>query len=215
MGCENLKKKTPIGTHTQQSHLRPLLTTLCPRDTHAQNGPNLLLLPPYVLCSQSSPIRCAHLRDSLSNRTRFLPPSYTRLLATLSAPPPPLSSTSLPPQRWLPRIAHRRRRTRGRNRPSSRRTRCPASASPTGEPLQFTPRPRLVEFLTLAPPLGIRHSFRRLMCALRRVVLAPMTRCRAPGAVPGPALEEYYAQRSTDGGLLISEGTIISPAGPG
>jgi hypothetical protein len=129
--------------------------------------------------------------------------------------PPPLSSTSLPPQRWLPRIAHRRRRTRGRNRPSSRRTRCPASASPTGEPLQFTPRPRLVEFLTLAPPLGIRHSFRRLMCALRRVVLAPMTRCRAPGAVPGPALEEYYAQRSTDGGLLISEGTIISPAGPG
>jgi hypothetical protein len=97
MGCENLKKKTPIGTHTQQSHLRPLLTTLCPRDTHAQNGPNLLLLPPYVLCSQSSPIRCAHLRDSLSNRTRFLPPSYTRLIATLSAPPPPS-----PPLPFLP-----------------------------------------------------------------------------------------------------------------
>uniref|UniRef100_K3YI77 NADH:flavin oxidoreductase/NADH oxidase N-terminal domain-containing protein n=1 Tax=Setaria italica TaxID=4555 RepID=K3YI77_SETIT len=55
------------------------------------------------------------------------------------------------------------------------------------------------------------------MCAraLHRVVLAPMTRCRAPRAVPGPALEEYYAQRSTEGGLLISEGTIISPAGPG
>ncbi|NP_001105910.1 12-oxophytodienoate reductase7 [Zea mays] len=48
-----------------------------------------------------------------------------------------------------------------------------------------------------------------------RVVLAPMTRCRAPDAVPGPALAEYYAQRSTDGGLLISEGTIISPSGPG
>ncbi|CAL5005856.1 unnamed protein product [Urochloa decumbens] len=48
-----------------------------------------------------------------------------------------------------------------------------------------------------------------------RVVLAPMTRCRAPRAVPGPALAEYYAQRSTEGGLLISEGTIISPAGPG
>ncbi|KAL6647400.1 hypothetical protein ACP70R_014837 [Stipagrostis hirtigluma subsp. patula] len=48
-----------------------------------------------------------------------------------------------------------------------------------------------------------------------RVVLAPMTRCRAPGAVPGPALAEYYAQRSTDGGLLISEGTVVSPAGPG
>ena len=49
----------------------------------------------------------------------------------------------------------------------------------------------------------------------RRVVLAPMTRCRAPDAVPGPALAEYYAQRSTEGGLLISEGTIISPSGPG
>ncbi|CAO2191708.1 unnamed protein product [Urochloa humidicola] len=48
-----------------------------------------------------------------------------------------------------------------------------------------------------------------------RVVLAPMTRCRAPHAVPTPALAEYYAQRSTEGGLLISEGTIISPAGPG
>ncbi|PWZ54267.1 12-oxophytodienoate reductase 7 [Zea mays] len=48
-----------------------------------------------------------------------------------------------------------------------------------------------------------------------RVVLAPMTRCRAPDAVPGPALAEYYAQRSTEGGLLISEGTIISPSGPG
>ncbi|GJN03699.1 hypothetical protein PR202_ga21174 [Eleusine coracana subsp. coracana] len=48
-----------------------------------------------------------------------------------------------------------------------------------------------------------------------RVVLAPMTRCRAPGAVPTPALAEYYAQRSTEGGLLISEGTVVSPAGPG
>jgi 12-oxophytodienoic acid reductase len=58
----------------------------------------------------------------------------------------------------------------------------------------------------------------RVMCVCvnaRRVVLAPMTRCRAPDAVPGPALAEYYAQRSTDGGLLISEGTIISPSGPG
>ena len=53
------------------------------------------------------------------------------------------------------------------------------------------------------------------MAVACRVVLAPMTRCRAPRAVPGPALAEYYAQRSTEGGLLISEGTIISPAGPG
>uniref|UniRef100_A0A6M2EE46 NADH:flavin oxidoreductase/NADH oxidase N-terminal domain-containing protein n=1 Tax=Populus davidiana TaxID=266767 RepID=A0A6M2EE46_9ROSI len=48
-----------------------------------------------------------------------------------------------------------------------------------------------------------------------RVVLAPMTRCRALFGIPGDALEEYYTQRSTPGGFLISEGTIISPTAPG
>nr|ACU18795.1 unknown [Glycine max] len=44
-----------------------------------------------------------------------------------------------------------------------------------------------------------------------RVVLAPMTRCRALNWIPQAALAEYYAQRSTPGGFLISEGTLISP----
>ncbi|EMS55956.1 12-oxophytodienoate reductase 3 [Triticum urartu] len=35
------------------------------------------------------------------------------------------------------------------------------------------------------------------------------------GGLPGPALAEYYSQRATQGGLLISEGTVVSPAGPG
>nr|BBA18087.1 12-Oxophytodienoic acid reductase 3 [Pelargonium graveolens] len=48
-----------------------------------------------------------------------------------------------------------------------------------------------------------------------RVVLAPMTRCRALNGIPGPALAEYYSQRSTPGGFLITEGTSISPSGPG
>ena len=48
-----------------------------------------------------------------------------------------------------------------------------------------------------------------------RVVLAPMTRCRALNGVPQPALAEYYSQRSTVGGFLISEGTIISDTGAG
>lgn len=48
-----------------------------------------------------------------------------------------------------------------------------------------------------------------------RVVLAPMTRCRALNGIPRPALATYYAQRSTPGGFLISEGTSISPTGPG
>lgn len=48
-----------------------------------------------------------------------------------------------------------------------------------------------------------------------RVVLAPMTRCRAINGIPGPALAEYYAQRSTPGGFLISEGTMISDTAAG
>ena len=51
--------------------------------------------------------------------------------------------------------------------------------------------------------------------SLDRVVLAPMTRCRALNGIPGDALAEYYAQRSTPGGFLITEGALISPTAPG
>jgi N-ethylmaleimide reductase len=43
-----------------------------------------------------------------------------------------------------------------------------------------------------------------------RVVMAPMTRCRATGNVPNDLMAEYYAQRAT-GGLLITEGTSPAP----
>lgn len=85
--------------------------------------------------------------DLLSNRTRppLFPPFpcsfYSWLLATLCfrsafphfSPPVPLSNSNPWPP---PRIAPRRRRTSSSSsaRPSSRRTRCPDSASPTGEP---------------------------------------------------------------------------------
>jgi 12-oxophytodienoic acid reductase len=48
-----------------------------------------------------------------------------------------------------------------------------------------------------------------------RVVLAPMTRCRALNGIANSALVEYYRQRSTPGGFLITEGTSISPTAPG
>ncbi|KAJ6403311.1 hypothetical protein OIU84_015260 [Salix udensis] len=48
-----------------------------------------------------------------------------------------------------------------------------------------------------------------------RVVLSPMTRCRALAGIPGDALVEYYTQRSTPAGFLISEGTLISPTAAG
>ncbi|XP_030551942.1 12-oxophytodienoate reductase 3-like [Rhodamnia argentea] len=48
-----------------------------------------------------------------------------------------------------------------------------------------------------------------------RVVLAPLTRCRAIKEIPLPAHAEYYAQRSTKGGFLITEGTLISNTAAG
>jgi len=47
-----------------------------------------------------------------------------------------------------------------------------------------------------------------------RVVMAPMTRCRAIGNVPNELMAEYYRQRS-GAGLIITEGTSPSPNGLG
>ena len=45
-----------------------------------------------------------------------------------------------------------------------------------------------------------------------RIVMAPLTRSRSvqPDSVPGDLMAEYYAQRASDGGLMISEATNIS-----
>ncbi|ADW68242.1 alkene reductase [Granulicella tundricola] len=50
-----------------------------------------------------------------------------------------------------------------------------------------------------------------------RVVMAPLTRSRSdePGDIPGALMAEYYAQRASDGGFIISEATNISIAGRG
>ncbi len=49
-----------------------------------------------------------------------------------------------------------------------------------------------------------------------RIVMPPMTRSRAsqPGDVPNELMAEYYAQRAS-AGLIVSEGTWISPLGKG
>jgi N-ethylmaleimide reductase len=47
-----------------------------------------------------------------------------------------------------------------------------------------------------------------------RIAMAPLTRNRAPDAVPTPLMAEYYAQRAS-AGLLISEATAISAQGQG
>lgn len=40
-----------------------------------------------------------------------------------------------------------------------------------------------------------------------RIVMSPLTRIRCVGSVPNELVAEYYAQRATRGGLIISEGT--------
>ncbi|MCA0448093.1 MAG: alkene reductase [Bacteroidetes bacterium] len=47
-----------------------------------------------------------------------------------------------------------------------------------------------------------------------RVVMAPMTRCRANGNLPNKLMAEYYRQRAS-AGLIITEGTSPSPNGLG
>lgn len=48
-----------------------------------------------------------------------------------------------------------------------------------------------------------------------RMVMAPMTRCRATGGnVPGPLTVTYYSQRAS-AGLIITEGSQVSPLGVG
>lgn len=48
-----------------------------------------------------------------------------------------------------------------------------------------------------------------------RIVMAPLTRCRAePGRIPGELMVDYYRQR-VSAGLIISEATAIAPSAVG
>jgi 2,4-dienoyl-CoA reductase-like NADH-dependent reductase (Old Yellow Enzyme family) len=48
-----------------------------------------------------------------------------------------------------------------------------------------------------------------------RMVMSPLTRCRAgAGRVPNALMAEYYTQRVT-AGLIISEATSVTPMGVG
>mgnify|MGYP003885167411 CR=1 FL=1 len=76
--------------------------------------------------------------------------------------------------------------------------------------------------LTMAAPSQSQKLFRPLQVGelgelQHRVVLAPLTRNRAeePTLAPSSLHVEYYAQRATPGGLLITEATYISPESHG
>ncbi|CAI5494039.1 unnamed protein product, partial [Closterium sp. Naga37s-1] len=67
-----------------------------------------------------------------------------------------------------------------------------------------TPNPLLTPF-TL--PDGTELSM--------RIVYAPLTRDRAVGTIPQPNAATYYSQRAHKGGLMLTEGTCISPEAHG
>ena len=47
-----------------------------------------------------------------------------------------------------------------------------------------------------------------------RIVMAPMTRSRSPGGVPGEDVADYYARRAaSDVGLIVTEGTTVRRGG--
>lgn len=72
-----------------------------------------------------------------------------------------------------------------------------STAEPTPTPTVFSP----VQLGALTLP--------------NRILMAPLTRCRAEaGNVPGPLNAEYYGQRSS-AGLIIAEATSVSPRGFG
>jgi len=48
-----------------------------------------------------------------------------------------------------------------------------------------------------------------------RIVLAPLTRSRSYGNVPQPHAILYYSQRTTNGGLVITEATGVSDTAQG
>ncbi|MFF2960271.1 NADH:flavin oxidoreductase [Streptomyces sp. NPDC057963] len=49
-----------------------------------------------------------------------------------------------------------------------------------------------------------------------RIVMAPMTRMKSPGGVPGQDVAEYYARRAANQvGLIITEGTYVNRAAAG
>jgi N-ethylmaleimide reductase len=62
---------------------------------------------------------------------------------------------------------------------------------------------------TLFDPITAGH-----LQLANRIVMAPLTRNRAPEAIPTPLMADYYVQRAS-AGLLITEATAISPEGQG
>lgn len=58
-------------------------------------------------------------------------------------------------------------------------------------------------------PLFRSFSIKDLVLS-NRIVMAPMTRSKSPGGIPGPKVADYYRRRAEGGvGLIVTEGTYV------
>ena len=65
----------------------------------------------------------------------------------------------------------------------------------------------------MSRPLFTPFKFKSLDLS-NRIVMAPMTRSRSPGGVPGEDVADYYARRAENAvGLIVTEGTTIRRGG--
>src|SRR5580700_7932128 len=63
----------------------------------------------------------------------------------------------------------------------------------------------------LFKPLTIRN-----LVLTNRIIMAPMTRSKSPGGIPGPEVAAYYRRRAAGGvGLIVTEGTYVGHPGAG
>ncbi len=73
-------------------------------------------------------------------------------------------------------------------------------------------------FVEMRPAMASSSLFRTVRLGAlelpHRVLMAPMTRDRAPGEVPNDLMRDYYLQRAS-AGLIITEATQVSPRGIG
>jgi len=72
----------------------------------------------------------------------------------------------------------------------------------------------------MTPVVGVSALFRpftvKNLTLANRIVMAPMTRSKSPGGIPGENVAAYYRRRAEGGvGLIVTEGTYINHPGAG
>src|ERR1700722_3884790 len=72
------------------------------------------------------------------------------------------------------------------------------------------------ESVTDPNPLFQPFSLTPQLTLANRIVMAPMTRAKSPGGIPGADVAAYYRRRAEGGvGLIVTEGTYVAHATAG